>query len=394
MNYMMKVALLAVILPAAGVQTALAIPAFARKYDMSCITCHAIVPKLKAYGEEFAGNGFVLADKEAPRFFRDTGDDMLLLMREVPLALRLEGYFQWQPQARVPRTEFTAPYFLKLLSGGQIAKDVSYYFYFFFSERGEIAGIEDAFVYFNDLFNSEIDLAVGQFQVSDPLFKRELRLTLADYQIYRIRPGLSGVDLRYDRGIMLSRGFSTGTDLTLSVTNGAGIGATFDRDPFKNTGFRVSQDVVEGVRIGGYAYFGRERRERVVGENETWILGPDLTVGNDNVELNVQYLERNDDNPMFVSDPQGVRSRGALAELILLPEGDRSRWYGVLLYNWTEIPLIELPGGEAPRPADRTHTGSAHAGWVIARNFRIVGEYTYDFLGKTNLVSVGLLSAF
>ncbi len=68
-----------------------AIPAFARKYDMSCSTCHAPIPKLKPYGEEFAGNGFQLADKEAPRFLRETGDDELLLMRELPFALRLEG---------------------------------------------------------------------------------------------------------------------------------------------------------------------------------------------------------------------------------------------------------------------------------------------------------------
>jgi hypothetical protein len=365
-----------------------AIPAFARKYDMSCITCHAPIPRLKPYGEEFAGNGFQLADKEAPRFFRDTGDDMLLLMREVPLALRLEGYFQWQPQALVPRTEFTAPYLLKLLSGGQIAKDISYYFYFFFSERGEVAGIEDAFVYFNDLFNSEIDLAVGQFQVSDPLFKRELRLTLADYQVYRMKPENSRVDLRYDRGIMLSRSFDTGTDVTIQVVNGSGIGTEFDGDPFKNTGFRVSQDLFEGVRIGGYAYFGKEAPLAVGITNSLWMLGPDLTVGNENIELNVQYIEREDDNPSFVTDPSEVRSRGAFSELVYMPEGDRSRWYGVLLYNWVESGIGAIGGSV------KTNTLTGHGGYVIARNFRVVGEYSYDFLRKANLVSVGILSAF
>ena len=47
-----------------------AMPAFARKYQMSCKTCHSPFPKLKPYGEEFAGNGFVLKDKEAPRYYR------------------------------------------------------------------------------------------------------------------------------------------------------------------------------------------------------------------------------------------------------------------------------------------------------------------------------------
>ena len=63
-----------------------AIPAFARKYRMSCTTCHAPVPRLaeKAYGDEFAGNGFVLADQEASRYYVETGDKDLDLIRETP----------------------------------------------------------------------------------------------------------------------------------------------------------------------------------------------------------------------------------------------------------------------------------------------------------------------
>ena len=98
------------------------------------------------------------------------------------------------------------PYNLKILSGGTLFKGVSYYFYFFLFERGEVGGIEDAFIYFNDIAGAPLDIQVGQFQVSDPLFKRELRLTFADYLIYRTKPGdslavariethLSGLDL-------------------------------------------------------------------------------------------------------------------------------------------------------------------------------------------------------
>ena len=57
-----------------------AIPAFARKYGFSCSTCHIAAPKLKAYGDEFAGNAFQLPDEDEPvRAFRDVGDDRLLL---------------------------------------------------------------------------------------------------------------------------------------------------------------------------------------------------------------------------------------------------------------------------------------------------------------------------
>ena len=160
----------------------LAIPAFARKYSMTCKTCHSPFPKLKPYGDEFAANGFVLKDKDAPRYYVETGDNDLSLIRDLPLAIRLEGYLTYNNN-KSENSDFSAPYIIKLLSGGSITKNISYYFYFFFTERGEVAGLEDAFLMFNNLFSSDLDFYIGQFQISDPLFKRELRLTFEDYLI-------------------------------------------------------------------------------------------------------------------------------------------------------------------------------------------------------------------
>ena len=91
----------------------------------------------------------------------------------------------------------------KLLSGGAIYKNVSYYVYYIL-EEGDAGKLEDAFLMFNNLFGSELDFFIGQFQVSDPLFKRELRLTRADYDIYKVKVGnLQMSNLTYDRGIIL-----------------------------------------------------------------------------------------------------------------------------------------------------------------------------------------------
>ncbi len=361
------------------------IPAFARKYDMSCLTCHQPAPKLKAYGEEFAGNGFQLPGKEPPRAFRNTGDDWLLLMRELPLALRLEGYLRWLPNNN-GHTDFQTPYLLKILSGGQIANNVAYYFYFFFDERGEVAGVEDAFVMFNDLFSTALDVYAGQFQVSDPLFKRELRLTFEDYQIYRLRPGDSRINLTYDRGFMFTYGFPSGTDITFEILNGSGIGPAdgnrlFDIDNYKNPMLRVSQDVGQHLRIGAFGYYGNE--EQFAERNEMWMAGPDLTVTFDRFELNAQYVERRDDNPEFVASPAGeAETRGGFGELIYVPEGDQSRFYLTGLYNW-----LESPGG-------KYHTLTGSVSYMLARNLRLVGEYTYDFEYEANRVTIGFASAF
>jgi hypothetical protein len=383
-----RAAMLILLLVIISFHEAAAIPAFARKYNMSCTTCHQPAPKLKPYGDEFAGNGFQMPDQEAPRAFRETGDEDLLLMREIPLALRFEGYARWlHPQTNTHGSDFQWPYLIKLLSGGQITRDVSYYFYFFFGERGEVTGLEDAFIMFNKLFHTELDLYLGQFQVSDPLFKRELRLTLEDYQIYRVKPGHSSVNLTYDRGVMLTYGFPTGTDIVFEVLNGSGIGPAdperyFDTDKYKNLALRVSQDIGQALRIGGFGYYGKEDPGGVV--NTMWMAGPDITLSLAPVELNIQYIERQDDNPTFVSTPSKTATRGAFAELVYIPDGDKGKWYGAALYNWVYSDESSL----------KYHAMTGHVGYLLARNFRLVGEYTYDLEAKANRYTIGFVSAF
>jgi hypothetical protein len=371
----------------------LSIPAFARKYRMTCKTCHSPFPKLKPYGDEFAANGFVLKDKDAPRYFVETGDNELSLIRDLPVAIRMEGYLTYNNN-KSENSDFSTPYIIKLLSGGSITNNISYYFYFFFTERGEVAGLEDAFLMFNNLFSTDLDFYVGQFQISDPLFKRELRLTFADYLIYDATVGYSNINLTYDRGVMFTYGFDSGTDLTLEILNGNGLTAAnsfkvFDNDKYKNLFGRISQDVTSNVRIGAFGYWGKEEQEnRYVFEKETneiWMLGPDLTVDVDPLQLNVQYVERRDKNPFFlINNAEQIKTRGAFGELIYRPDGDNSKWYAVGLYNWVESGQDDLD----------VKTGTAHLGYLLRRNFRVTGEFTYDFTNKFGQVSVGLITAF
>lgn len=376
-----------------------AIPAFARKYNMTCKTCHSPFPKLKPYGDEFAGNGFVLKDQDAPRYFVETGDPELSLIRDLPLAMRLEGYVTYN-QGNTQQSDFTTPVFFKLLSGGAISNSLSYYVYYIL-ENGERGKIEDAWLMFNNVAGSELDLSLGQFQVCDPLFKRELRLTKDDYYIYKVRPGASNVDLTYDRGIMLTYGFESGTDLALQVVNGSGIGegfvgGNFDDDKYKNFMGRISQDVGEHVRIGAMGYYGKEAREFddvTTGinslENELYMFGGDATISIEPIELNVQYVERNDNDPFFhnsqeIGYPVDLKTRGAFAELIYLPKGDDSKWYAVGLFNWIESDFSEL----------NYKTLSGHLGYVFRRNIRMVVEANYDFKQEYTKFGVGIITAF
>jgi hypothetical protein len=378
-----------------------AIPAFARKYGMTCKTCHSPFPSLKAYGNEFAGNGFQLKDQDAPRYYVETGDPELSLIRDVPLAMRLEGYVTYN-QGNAEQSDFTAPIVFKLLSGGAITKDVAYYVYYIL-ESGEKGKLEDAWLMFNNILGSELDFTIGQFQVCDPLFKRELRLTRDDYYIYKVKPGYSNVNLTYDRGIMLNYGFESGTDLALQIVNGNGIGegftsGNFDDDKYKNLMARISQDVGDHFRIGAMGYWGKEQNEFtdiIEGNyntyypvNELWMLGGDATISFDPIELNLQYVERNDNNPYFLynqTDPiPEITTRGAFAEMIYRPNGDDSKWYAVGLFNWIESDQTSL----------NYKTLSVHLGYVFRRNIRMVAEVTYDFNQEFTNFGVGLVTAF
>src|SRR5690606_23740905 len=76
----------------ATAQPAQAIPAFARKYRVSCSMCHSPAPRLNDFGERFANNGFEFAPGEAPRDTINTGDPLLRLQNGLPLAVRLDAY--------------------------------------------------------------------------------------------------------------------------------------------------------------------------------------------------------------------------------------------------------------------------------------------------------------
>ncbi len=378
-----------------------AIPAFARKYGMTCKTCHSPFPKLKPYGDEFAANGFVLKDQDAPRYFVETGDPELSLIRDLPLALRLEGYVTYN-QGKLEQSDFTTPLLFKLLTGGAITKDVSYYVYYIL-ESGEAGKIEDAWLMFNNVLGSELDVTVGQFQVCDPIFKRELRLTKDDYYIYKVRPGASNIDLTYDRGLMLAYGFESGTDVTLEIVNGSGIGASFiggnfDDDKYKNVMGRISQDAGEHFRLGAIGYYGREAREFTDDannlwslDNKLWMVGGDATITFDPIELNLQYVERNDNKPYFISTAVnsidlGVdkKTRGAFAEVVYRPNGDDSKWYAVGLFNWIESDFSDL----------NYKTISGHLGYVLRRNIRLVAEYSHNFTQEYGKFGIGFVTAF
>jgi hypothetical protein len=375
------------------------IPAFARRYGVSCSVCHDPAPRLTPLGEQFAANGFQFSVGETIRDTLDTGDRLLTLLERIEFAFRLDAFVSLNEPAGSDesRFDFQTPYLVKILTGGPIAEKISYYLYFFFSERGEVAGLEDAYIQFTDIGGTGASVAAGQFQISDPMFKRELRLEHEDYQLYRVRVGDARADLTYDRGFMVTYEPGGGAGLTAMVTNGQGIGEAgadrlYDRDPFKNIAVHLSQDFGP-VRLGGLVYWGREEADGI--EDEITIFGPDATLSlAPKVELNAQYLRRNDSNPLMVSGGPSTQVNAAMGELVLGPFGEDGRWYGTALYNWIDAdrPLVSLRLGEQAVGSGfiqryQTLTGGVH--YLLRRNIRLLAEAGWDFERESPRFAVG-----
>lgn len=391
-----KAAIAAIILMAFTAEKLDATPAFARKYQISCQVCHTpAMPRLKAFGDEFAGNGFRMTEYEAPRHFIETGDEKLSLFRELPLAFRFDGYatLNFNDAGAV---DLAAPFVLKILSGGELSDKLSYYMYFLLSEYGEIAGLEDAFLFYRDTFGTGVNITLGQFAVSDPLFKSELRLTLEPYRIYGAAPGESTINLKYDKGIIFDRGFSTGTSVVLEIVNGNGIGEAgegyvFDKDKYKNFMFRIAQDIGKSVSAGAFGYTGKE----VLSDNsgpftsEVLMYGFDLAADfNERLSIGIQYLWRTDSDVWIEAEEpifENVMTQGGFAEIIWSPRGDMSKWYMAGLFNYVDSEMDEL---------DYT-AATLHAGFLLRRNVRLVTEFTQTFKGSQyGKLSAGFSSAF
>lgn len=408
--------ILSLLLPTTAEAHKLEIPAFARKYGVSCSVCHAPVPRLTPAGEAFAGNGFEFQVGEEPRDTVNTGDPLLRLQRSLPLAVRFDAYAQVlsnQKNGQVSN-DLQTPWVMKLLSGGQVADKISYYVYFLLTERGEVAGLEDAYLQFTDIAGSGVSIIAGQFQVSDPLFKRELRLPYEDYQAYRVRVGDAAADLTYDRGVMALYSPWEGADVALEVVSGRGLNTAganrqYDGDNGKSGMLRISQEFGP-LRIGGFGYAGMERNNGV--RNRINMYGPDATIALGNFgELNAQYYRRKDRDPFFGSCtlanpcPNGATRPfettvdAAFAEAIFWPQGPGGRVFINALANWidSDAPVISLRLGEqnsAPGFLSKYRTGSLGLHYVLRRNVRLMAEGGWDFERDQARLIAGTMVAF
>jgi hypothetical protein len=177
----------------------------------------------------------------------------------------------------------------------------------------------------------------------------------------------------------------------------AGGDRLYDRDKLKNLALHVSQELGP-VRLGGFGYWGRERAEGRTDRILIW--GPDATLSPArNVEVNLQYLRREDSNPLLAADGMSSVVNSTFGEVIVGPLGTEGRWYVTELYNWIDAdrPLLSLRVGEQDTAAgflQRYHTVSGGVHYLINRNVRLLGEARWDLEREKPRFTTGVTLAW
>lgn len=182
----------------ARMPTAEGIPVFARKYETSCVTCHAGYPKLNSFGEAFRLNGYQYPEDDASV----TKDEPVSLGSESykrvfpnavwpndipgkpPIALRANTGFEYERDGEV-ETAFEAPS-LNLMGAGTLGENVGFYAGAHLFEEGEAGSIDRAFLQISSLFNSKLpdhalNIRIGQFIPNIVAFANHRGLALTPY---------------------------------------------------------------------------------------------------------------------------------------------------------------------------------------------------------------------
>src|SRR6201981_2905512 len=195
----------------ASVPKTSAIPAFSRKYQTSCTTCHNNYPELNDFGEAFKKSGFKFPKddetfvKEPPVLLGSKAQKEAFpgavypgeIPGSVPVAFRYSGNFNYnskQPIAAgfLPRTDLFVPNTFTIIGAGSFGPTLSFWVDNDISAGGAdaAAGLGDGYLKFNDLGHAlglpedTLNLRMGQFELDLPITQART-INLTPYDFYR-----------------------------------------------------------------------------------------------------------------------------------------------------------------------------------------------------------------
>ncbi len=188
-----------------------AIPALSRKYETSCVTCHAVYPRLNQFGEairlnglRWPGNGEPQNTKEKPISLGAPSYKQVWpksvwpgsIPGTVPIAFRIKQGYDIVAKGDSSNPGFTQPE-IELLAGGTFGDDISFWITAGLLMDGEAGEIEQAFLSLDKLPSlwlpsKNVHLKLGQFLPETvPFINKHRSLTINSYLFNTYVPSAS-----------------------------------------------------------------------------------------------------------------------------------------------------------------------------------------------------------
>jgi hypothetical protein len=371
------------------------IPAFARKYKTSCMTCHNGFPKLNAFGEAFRRNGYQFpagadaeAIKEEPVSLGSEGNKKAFpdaiwpgsIPGSSPISVFLNGEMDYNPKTD-PRFTFGGlGSAIEVVAGGTLGEDLSFW--------GQVALNADGTTELNRIFvtfsnivgeNDALNVRVGVIEPSLFSFSTH-RAWLEGYWL-TTRPLSGGTgDMAWtieetQKGIELN-GISGGRfGWSAGIVEGFGPAHT-DKDYYLHAAYKFGGLPLDGVveanssvsntkpyvdnslTIGAFGYWGKAVLGPDPGgltpENKFGMVGGDINAYYDRYNLFGGVLIRHDGQPYLGGPGMGINSTVWFAEL------------DVTVFPWL-LPGIRYESwkSEAPDPENAGQTVSYTDGQIV-----------------------------
>lgn len=412
------------------------IPNFSRKYEVSCSACHTVVPDLKDEGKKFLKNGYRFDENERKNKV-EISDQFLYLPKEIPISFLLnlnatvsekEKYnYQTKEYEKKDKLDFIFPYNFKLLSSGILYKNISYYFSLV-NANSLSSNISDVYFYIKLLKKFPLYIKFGQFQVSDQMFKSNLRLENSYYDVYIASPNYSFTNLYYDKGIQLmlnkenweailgvynggNRFVLPNPNLPREPINNFNEEIEYDRDLSKNYSLRIKREF-SNTSLGIFYYSGRDHWELTYCEHECQYKtiknklsyqGIDFSIKiKEKLKINAQYLKRKDDNLLlnYYMDYallfKESKMDGGFLELLFFPKGYDGKFVISLLYNKGNSELPDFSFYNKTQEYYELDFSNISLGlnYLLSRNIKFLAELKRDFEREKNRFTLGFIAYF
>ena len=352
-----------------------AIPAFARKYEMACSSCHTAYPKLNATGRSFKENGYAFGDKK--------GESQLSDYLHWDKSFPMSGAVVLRPfnNESTGNTQIRALHEIELLSAGRVYKKISTFFEIESEDEDtNTAGdpypthVAAGIFTYNHSLELKVQMGYGQLLFADPYdsYTDGRRLTAtrnvvndsANVVDEKIRHGHQQVSI-YGR-----LGQSLFYNVGIAGLDSDGFGDN-SRQVFGRVAFDFTPDVMVGLmgtsgtckvvnagsEAGGAAAACSTTRDQDFSK-----VAIDTQIDIDNFRINGVYMQAKDDNPVSGTE---TNNAAYIEALYTMHENGRP----------TFVPLIRLDTLESNDGADTTTAATLNLGYYFTENIKGFLEY-------------------